>query len=73
MIAAISEGTDASGTSPDTGCPVGAAPGLSHRRPAKCSVFLAFPSGIPYATRLRHLVSGGTPWTRRAAVSETPQ
>jgi hypothetical protein len=38
---------------------VGAAPGLSHRRPAKRAVFLAFPSGIPYATGLRHLIPGG--------------
>src|SRR5439155_15490990 len=36
--------------------PVPAAPGLSHRRPANCAVFLAFPSGIPYAAGLRHLI-----------------
>jgi len=35
----------------------GAAPGPSHRHLANCAVVLAFPSGIPYATGLRHLVS----------------
>jgi len=33
------------------------APGPSHRLRAKFPVFLNFPSGIPYATGLRHLIS----------------